>query len=51
MKIIFLNLWTATIDGYKMIDGILFLYLGITRLDFQIFIFNFGFIIDWSGEL
>lgn len=50
MKIKFLNLWTARIDGYKIIDGILFLYFAITRWNLQIYIFNFGFILHWDGE-
>jgi hypothetical protein len=51
MRIKFLNLWTAKIEGYKIIDGILFIYFGITRSDLQIFIFNFGLIIYWGEEI
>jgi hypothetical protein len=50
MRIKLLNLWTAKIEGYKIMDGVLFIYFGITRLDLQIFILNFGVIIHWDGE-
>jgi hypothetical protein len=50
MRIKFLNLWTAKIDGHKIIDGILFIYFAITRLELQAYILNLGIIIAWGEE-